>query len=119
MMPYTSDYVLPLLERAIADRNDDRGIGGATRVATELGAGISIISQLRSGSYPKSSCAKWYLKIVQLYGSETLHCPTLGVISLNRCTEEKGRPAAAPNSDYVRQRRACSRCQHSKGSKGG
>ena len=115
MMPlYTADYVLPLLERAIDERNDERGNGGAAKVAAELGTSDSLISQLRGNTYP--SPQKWYPKIVAHYGNETVICPTLGEIALSRCSEEKHKPAAAPSAAYVQQRRACSKCRH-KGSK--
>jgi len=114
-MPYTAEYVLPLLERAIAERHNERGEGGATRVAEELGCNPSLITQLRNSTYPQSSTPKWYRKIVEKYGNETIRCPALGEIPLIRCTDERNKPAGAPSAAYTRQRRACRSCERSKG----
>jgi hypothetical protein len=113
MTPYSADYVLPILDRAIADRNDERGNGGAAKVAVELGTSDSLISQLRARTY--TSPQKWYRKIIALYGHETVTCPTLGEISLIRCDEEKAMPPGSPSAAYVHQRRTCSRCSHNQG----
>jgi hypothetical protein len=111
---YTAEYVLPILERAIAERHNERGDGGAARIAEELGCNPSLVTQLRNRTYPESSTAKWYRKIVEKYGSETVQCPTLGEIPLIRCAEEKNRPAGAPSAAYARQRRACKNCERRK-----
>ena len=110
-MVHTAEYALSLLDRAIADRNDERGIGGAARVASELRCHPSLVTQLRNQTYPESSAPKWYRKIVEKYGSETMTCPTLGEIPLIRCTEERNKPAGAPSAAYARQRRACRKCE--------
>lgn len=113
-MPYTSEYVLPILERAIAERHNGRGDGGASRVAEELGCTPSLITQLRNGTYPESGAIKWYRKIVALYGNETVTCPALGEIPLIRCVEERDKPAGAPSAAYARQRRACRACPNNR-----
>lgn len=117
MTPYSAEYALPILERAIADRNDERGLGGASRVAEELGTSPSLISQLRTGDYNDGRGQKWYQKIVAHYGHETVQCPTLGEIPLIRCDEEKALPPGSPSASYVHQRRTCKHCQHNQGGK--
>lgn len=105
--------ILAILERAIAERNDQRGIGGATRVAEELGCSPALISQLRSGVHPCP--ARKYREIVERYGSDPdVHCPTLGAITQGRCAEEQRLPFATSSGAYVRQRRACRQCERRK-----
>lgn len=107
---YTSDYVLPILEKAIAERNDERGVGGATRVADELGCSPSLISQLLSGTYPNP--ARKYRKIVEKYGYETVLCPVIGdSISLERCGKERERTYSTVNPTRVAFSQTCPTCQ--------
>lgn len=116
-MDYTAEYVLPILERAISERHNKRGVGGATRVANELGCKPSLVTQLRNRTYPESCTPPWYLVIVEKYGSETKHCPTLGEIPLIRCAEERNKPPGAPSAAYARQRRACKMCDQNGGNR--
>ena len=51
-MNMSPEYVLGLLDKAIRERNDENGIGGAAKVAAEMGISDSLVSQLRSKSYP-------------------------------------------------------------------
>ncbi|MDA8428907.1 MAG: hypothetical protein M0T70_06585 [Geobacteraceae bacterium] len=109
---YKSDYVLPILERAIAERNDERGIGGAVKVANELDTSESMISQLRGGTYPPSSSQKWYRKIVEKYGKETVVCPVVGeAISLDRCSRERERPYSTVNPTRRAFSQTCPTCE--------
>lgn len=110
--PYNSDYVLPILERAIAERNDERGSGGAARVAEELGCTDSLISQLRTGNYP--SPARKYLQIVEKYGKETVNCPVIGEISLERCSRERDRSWSATNPTRLALSQTCPVCDRRK-----
>lgn len=108
---YQPDYVLPILERAISERNDERGKGGAAKVAVELGTSDSIISQLRAKTYPISSSQKWYRLIVEKYGNETVMCPVLGdSISLDRCTKEYEHPYSTANPTRRAFSRTCPEC---------
>lgn len=109
---YPADYVLPLLERAITERNDERGCGGAARVAGELGCTDSLISQLRTLSYP--SPQKWYRRIVEKYGNETIDCPVVGEISLERCSRERERPWSSANPTRWALSQTCPVCERRK-----
>lgn len=109
---YTSDYVLPILERAITERNDERGIGGAVKVAGELSTSESMICQIRKDTYPKSSIQKWYRKIVEKYGNETVVCPVVGEpISLERCSRERERPYSTVNPTRRAFSQTCPTCE--------
>jgi hypothetical protein len=106
---YTREQALPILEQAVADRHDERGIGGAAKVAAELGCTESLISQLRGGSYP--SPRRWYRLIVEKYGSETVICPVVGQISLERCGRETERPYSLVNPTRRAFSQTCPTCE--------
>jgi hypothetical protein len=112
---YTPEYVLPILERAIAERNDGNSSGGAARVAVELETSDSLISQLRAGTYPKPE-KRWYPLIIETYGNETVDCPELGEITLAECSGHRKR-GPTTDSYYARMYRACKGCKHN--NKGG
>ena len=113
MMDLTPEYVIPLLERAVADRNNPKtGKGGQRAVGLELGCSGGLICQLLSGSYKQTDI--WYPLIVERYGNETVQCPSLGEIALNRCASERNLPYGAPSAAYARQRRVCKSCERSK-----
>ena len=101
---------LELLEKAIADRNDERGIGGAAKVAAELGTSDSLVSQLRAKSYPSKSSPKWFRKIIEKYGNETIFCPVVGEIPLERCRVERERPYSIANPTRGELSRTCPKC---------
>jgi len=110
---YTPEYVLPILERAIAERNDERGIGGAARVASELETSDSLICQIRKNTYPRSGLQKWYRKIVEEYGTDTVLCPGLDEpIALGQCAMYRKRPFASINPEWRRMYQACRACDH-------
>ena len=108
---YTREQALPILEQAVADRHDERGIGGAVKVAVELETSESMISQLRGGTYPRSSSQKWYRRIVEKYGSETVICPVVGQISLERCGRETERPYSMVNPTRRAFSQTCPTCE--------
>jgi hypothetical protein len=99
-----------ILVKAIADRNDERGVGGAVKVAAELGCSSSLVSQLVSGDYPKSAARKWSVLIVEKYGQETVCCPVIGEISLERCRIERERPYSMANPTRGELSRTCPKC---------
>lgn len=108
--PYTADYVLPILEKAIAERHNERNEGGAARVAEELGCTESLISQLRSGTY--SNPARKYKQIVEKYGTETVLCPVIGEpITLERCSRERERPYSTANPTRRAFSQTCPECE--------
>ncbi len=116
-MSYPDEYVLPLLERAISARNNPKtGTGGQSAVARELGTSPSLVCQLQSRDYPESSKGKWYRRIVELFGNETVQCPALGTIPLLDCSDERDKPSGiAPSAEYVRQRQMCKKCPQNGG----
>ena len=99
-----------ILLQAIADRNDERGIGGAAKVAAELNTSSSLISQLVSGSYRASAARKWSRLIIEKYGNETVACPVIGEISLERCRIERERPYSMANPTRGELSRTCPKC---------
>lgn len=104
---------LELLDQAVLARNDETtGVGGQAAVGKILGCSGSLISQLQSVTYP--SPAKWYRLIIEKFGNETVQCPYLGIIPLERCAEEKKAPFGAVSAAYARQRRACRTCEQNK-----
>jgi len=103
---------LGLLDKAIRERNDENGIGGATKVAAEMGISDSLVSQLRSKVYPKPE-KKFYPLIIELYGKETVKCPVIGIeIALTRCRRERERPYSSANPTRVELSGTCPTCQH-------
>ena len=111
-MNMSPEYVLGLLEKAIRERNDDNGIGGAAKVAAEMGISDSLVSQLRSKSYPKPE-RKFYPLIIELYGKETVDCPVIGIeIPLTRCRRERERPYSSANQTRVELSGTCPTCRH-------
>jgi DNA-binding transcriptional regulator YdaS (Cro superfamily) len=100
-----------LLVQAIAERNDERGVGGAVKVAGELGCSSSLVSQLVSGKYPKSAGPKWATLIIEKYGRETVNCPVIGEISLERCRIERERPYSMANPTRGDLSRTCPTCK--------
>lgn len=105
---YSAGYVLPILEKAIAERNDASGKGGAAKIARELGCTESLISQLRKGTY--SNPARRYRQIVEKYAGETVDCPVVGVIGLERCRIECEKPYSTTNPTRRAFSQTCPEC---------
>jgi len=97
-----------ILAQAILERNDERGIGGSSKVAAELGCTPSLVSQLASGTYP--SPRKWTPIIMEKYSNETVDCPVVGAISLERCRIERERPYSMGNPTRGELSRTCPKC---------
>lgn len=83
---------------------------GQAEVAKTLKVSPSAVNQLYRGNY-KAAPDAILQRVRESFGTETLYCTTLGEISLGRCAEEKKKPYAPLNSDYVRQRKACRTCK--------
>lgn len=98
-----------ILLQAIADRNDERGIGGNKKVADELCCTASLISQLCTGTYP--SPRKWHQLIIEKYCNETVPCPVIGDISIQRCKAERDRPYSMANPTRGELSRTCPNCK--------
>lgn len=114
MSPETRN-VLDLLERAIADRNDDHGKGGQAAVARELKCSSSLLTQVRKGDVPLS--AELRENILSNYSGETVPCPELRTdIPYGDCAAHRRREPTT-DSHLARMYRACRRCQHNQGGK--
>lgn len=99
---------LQILKQAISDRNDERGLGGAAKVAAELDCTPSLVSQLVAEKY--RSPDKWHHLIIEKYGAETVACRVLGEISLERCRRERERPYSMANPIRCELSRTCPTC---------
>ena len=97
-----------ILEQAIAERNDERGKGGAVKVARLLGVSESHLSQYRKGTYPNPEPI--IRRIREVFGGETVNCPELGEITLAECSGHKKR-SPVTDSYYARMYRACQQCE--------
>lgn len=97
-----------ILEQAIAERNDERGKGGAVKVARLLGITESALSTYRKGDYAAPHII--LQKIREVFGNETVACPELGEITLAECSGHKKRQPTT-DSFYARMYRACQQCE--------
>lgn len=109
----TTHDLINVLEQAITERNNERGIGGAAAVARLLGVSDSQLSQFRRGTYPNPSLL--LQRIREAFGGESVSCPELGEISLADCAEHKRRSSVSCNSFYVRMYNACRNCPNNGG----
>lgn len=98
-----------VLHQAIVDRNDERGKGGNAKIAAELGCTPSLVSQLAAGTYPAP--VKWHQKIIEKYCTETVPCPVIGEISIQRCKDERDRPYSMANPTRGELSRTCPTCK--------
>lgn len=106
----TQSEIVALLDRAIIDRNDDKGQGGQALVARELGYSPPYINQLRSGKMAISAAVR--AKILELYGLKTIECPELGPVTHAICAEERKKPFTTSRH---RLHRACKACPQNGG----
>lgn len=63
---YTLNQVLDRLHSEIADRNDDNGVGGQGRLATEIGIAQSSLSNMLKYRIPPSKRVLDWLRMVGL-----------------------------------------------------
>jgi len=104
----TTTDLKAILEQAIVERNNERGKGGAVKVARMLGVSESHLSQYRKGTYPNPEPIM--RRIREVLGSETVPCPELGKITLAECSAHKKRQPMT-DSFYARMYRACQQCE--------
>lgn len=97
-----------ILEQAIVERNDDKGAGGAVKVAALLGISESALSQYRRDKYQAPAAIE--RRIREVFGGETVPCPELGEITLAECSGHKKRQPMT-DSFYARMYRACQQCK--------
>lgn len=104
----TATDLTTCLEQAIAERNDQRGLGGAAKVARLLGVSQSHLSQFRKGTYPTPEPI--LRRIREVLGGETVACPEMGQITLADCSAHRKRPPMT-DSFFARMYRACQQCE--------
>lgn len=103
----SNDDRLNLLRKAIAESSQ-------AVVSRALGYSPSTISQIVSNSYAGDPSAVLQ-RVEEVFGNETIECPTMGTIPLGQCAETKRRPFAATNSQRVQQFKACKSCSQNGG----
>ena len=96
-----------LLQKAVAAH-------GQAAVARALGYSASAVCQVLSGTYG-GSLDNLLLRVAEVYGDGTVHCPVMGEVPLSRCAEERRKPFCASNPQRVRLWRACQGCTAYKG----
>lgn len=96
------------LAQAITERNDEKGKGGAAKVARMLGISDSQLSQYRKGDYRAPDTIRQ--RIREVLGGETVTCPELGEITLAECSGYKKRQPTT-DSFYARMFRGCQNCE--------
>lgn len=78
-------------------------------VARRLDYTSSTICQILSGKY-EGNPERVLTRCEEVYGSSTIDCPYLGVISTGKCAEMRKRPPTAVNPDWVKMVRRCRKC---------
>lgn len=100
------DEWLNVLRQACARRSQ-------RKVAEELGVSPSMINQALKGVYP-GDLDRLKRRVEGRYLNQTVNCPILGEIPLDRCQFHQEREFAATNPQRVELYRACrSGCPHS------
>ena len=79
-------------------------------VARRIGYTNSTVSQIMSGIY-KGSPDIVLQRVEEVFGSTTIDCPVLGVISLSKCADKRKLPFAATSPRRVELYCACRECQ--------
>ncbi len=108
----TQADLLILLRKKVAEFNDERGQGGQSRVAAELGYSSGAISQVLSGKY-QGDITNILARVEEVYGGTFVECPGLGYeISLGTCAQwrQKAKTFAATNPQRVAMFKACKKC---------
>jgi len=109
----TQDELLDLLRKKVEENNDNRGQGGQSRVAAELGYSPGAISQVLSGKY-QGDIGNILTRVEEVYGGTTVDCPGLGYeIPLDTCAQWRrmGKTFAATNPQRVAMYKACKTCK--------
>ena len=82
---------------------------GQAATARALGVSASALSQIRKGTYG-ADMSRILQRVGEVFGSETVNCPVMGIIPLRRCAAERREPCAATSPQRVRLWRACREC---------
>lgn len=84
------------------------------RVAEEIGYSPAVVNQVLGNKY-KGDINKVEKAVRGAYLGDTVRCPVLGELPVNRCMEYQRQPFAATNPTRVQLYRACRKtCIHSK-----
>lgn len=83
---------------------------GQAATARALGVSASALSQIRKGTYG-ADISSVLRKVGEVFGSETVNCPVMGVIPLRRCAAERRKPCAATSPQRFRLAKACQDCR--------
>jgi len=94
---------LALLLRTIEEK-------GQAATARALGVSASALSQIRKGTYG-ADLTNILMRVSEVFGTETVNCPVMGVIPLRRCAAERRKPCAATSPQRVRLWKACRNCR--------
>lgn len=106
MSPITEPAWLLVLREQVAE-------SGQRRVAKDIGYSAAVVSQVMNKKYA-GDMAQVERRVRGAYMGETVFCPVLGEISVNRCLEIQKQPFASTNPQRVRLYRACrSGCSNS------
>ncbi|OPY07231.1 MAG: hypothetical protein A4E68_01913 [Syntrophaceae bacterium PtaB.Bin095] len=87
---------------------------GQAATARALGVSASALSQIKKGTYG-ADMTRILQRVGEVFGSETVNCPVMGIIPLRRCAQERRKPCAATSPQRVRLWRACRECNPARG----
>lgn len=93
---------MTLLKQAVAQ-------SGQSAVARSLGYSASVVNQVIHNKYP-GRMEKVLLRVAEVYGTDTIDCPVMGMITLKRCSAERKKPFAATSPQRVRLYLSCRTC---------
>ncbi|MBI4928160.1 MAG: helix-turn-helix transcriptional regulator [Anaerolineae bacterium] len=94
---------MDLLRQAVASQ-------GQAAVARAIGYSDSAVSQALSGKY-RGSLENLLCRVNEVYGSDTVQCPVMGPITIQRCAAERRKPFAASSPQRVKLFNACRHCE--------
>lgn len=99
MSPINEPAWLLTLREQVADK-------GQRAVAKEVGYSAAVVSQVLNKKYG-GDMSQVERRVRGAYMGETVFCPVLGEVSVNRCLEIQKQPFASTNPQRVRLYRAC------------
>ncbi len=82
---------------------------GQAQVARDLGCSAAVVHGMIRENYSGDN-GKWFEKVAEVYGAETVDCPVLGEVTLKRCSRERKMPFSAASPLRVQLYRACQGC---------
>ncbi|MDL2320745.1 helix-turn-helix domain-containing protein [Desulfosarcina sp. OttesenSCG-928-B08] len=82
---------------------------GQAPVARKLGYSPSAINQVLKGTYG-GGLENLMRRVAETFGDQTVFCPVMGEIPLQRCAEERKKPFSATSPQRVRLFQACQDC---------